>query len=146
MTAIPTAVWTEVQEAIYQHFTTRWTLLTTPPTIFFSNEEPNDPPDGQWGMLIVQRRVGGPGTIGKPGNRKMDRVGTVFVLLREPPGDGVSSMSDLGEYAAKIFEDCRLSVHGIRFATSEPGVAEKIDNGKWWGVAVEARFDFEELI
>lgn len=140
------SVWREVQEAIYQRFVAMWVDDDGAPlTPVQLGNETFDPPGAPWCQLLVQRRAGGPGTIGRPGNRKMDRVGAVFVLLREPPGDGVGNLSDLAEKAAHIFEGCRFGPHDMRFNTVEPGEAGDVENGRWWGVPVEGRFDYEEI-
>lgn len=134
------SVFREVQEALYQLWTDEWGE-TTP--YAFANET-FDPPNRPWARFAVIRLPGGPGTLGPPGRKKMDRAGQVMIVLREPPGDGVGDLTDLAEKAAKIFENKRLPVHDIRFAEVEPGEQGDIDDGRWWGVAVEGRFDYEE--
>lgn len=138
------SVWREVQEALYQRFVTAWITAGQSDAIQLENED-FDPPNAPWVQVLVQRRPGGPGTIGRPGNRKMDRSGAVFMLLREPPGNGIGDLSDRAEAAARIFENCRFSPHDIRFAQVEPGQASDVDNGRWRGVTVEGRFDYEDI-
>lgn len=140
-------VWREVQEAIYAHWVERWVLAPggAERTKFaLDNEAPFDPPNGPHALVETQRRPGGPGTIGSPGNRKMDRAGVVFIRLRDVPGAGVGPVSDLADHAGDVFENCRLPVHGLRFANVDVDVAALIEDGKWWGVTVEARFDYEQ--
>ena len=142
------SVWREVQEALYQRFVDRWVdgAGEALSAIQLGNET-FDPPDGRWVQLLPQRRPGGPGTIGRPGNRKMDRAASLFILLREPPGDGVGDLSDYAEKAALIYEGCRFGPHDIRCTGAEPlGDAASIEKGRWWGVTVEARFDYEQMI
>ncbi len=135
-------VWREVQDAILRHWEARWRDRTPGR---YANEK-FDPPEAPWFDLSIQRRPGGPGTIGRRGNRKMDRVGSVFVLIHTPLGQGMGEASDLGDIAAKVFEGCRLPVHDLRFNTAEPlGDAAEIEGGRWWAVTIEARFDYEEL-
>lgn len=142
-------VWREVQEALYQRWTDHWVTDGPDPealTYFVFENEKASPPGGPWARFSVKRLPGGQGTLGGPGRRKMDRVGIVFIQLYEPPGEGTGSISDLGEKAAKIFENCRLLAdHDIRFAAVEPGEAGSIEKGRWWGLSVEGRFDYEEL-
>lgn len=143
------SVWREVQEALYQRWRTQWVDGSDPrtPYVFENKKMPNPIPDGPWARFSVKRMPGGPGTLGRPGNRKMDRVGRVFIQLFEPPLNGTGRISDLGELAAGIFEDCRiLGAHDIRFGTVEPGEASDIDNGRWWGLVVDGRFEYEQLI
>lgn len=134
------SVWREVQEALYQRWKAEWGE-TTP--YAFANET-FDPPDGPWVRFVVIRLPGGPGTLGRPGQKRMDRAGLVMIMLREPPGDGTGQISDLAEQAAAIFENKRFGPHDIRFAQVEPGEAGDVEDGRWWGVVVEGRFDYEE--
>lgn len=143
------SVWREVQEALYRRWMTYWVKPTPgigPLTPFTLGNEKFTPFDEPWASVLIQRLPGGAGTMGRPGNRKMDRAGLVIIVLREPPGDGVGRISDLAEQAAAIFENRRLlDTHDIRFATVEPGTAGEMDKGRWWGVSIEARFDYEDL-
>lgn len=140
------SVWRTVQEMLYQRWDERWRDGLEPATPTFFENEPQDPPDGQWAKVSVRSLPGGPGTIGKPGNRKMDRAGVVFIDLREPPLDGVGNLSDRAEQARRVFENCRIrGAHDARFAQVDIGDESLVDNGRWWGVTVEARFDYEEV-
>lgn len=140
------SVWREVQETLYRRFKEGWvdgaSAALTP--FCFENEDGFDPPDAAWAKVMVTRQPGGPETLGPKGRRKMARVGLLSIVLREPPGGGVGAMSDLGETAAKLFENCRLEPHDIRFAQVEPGDEREIDDGRWWGLVVKGRFDYEE--
>ena len=134
-------VWRDVQEAIYARWLESWgdTSLTQ------LGNETFDPPDALWCQLLIQSRPSGVGTIGKPGNRKMDREGVVFVLLREPPGDGTGNLADKASAARDVFEGCRFGPHSLRFNEGDIGEAGDVDSGRWWGVAVEVPFAYEEL-
>jgi hypothetical protein len=139
-------VWGEVQEALYQRWTDAWVDGGEPATPYCFEDETFDPPEGLWARFSVKRRPGGPGTIGRPGNRKMDRVGVVYVQLFVPPGDGVERLTIAGERAARIFENCRLlTVHDVRFGTVEPGDTFDSDGGRYRAVVVEGRFDYEDI-
>lgn len=142
------SVWREVQETLYQRFADHWVTPGPDPqplTPYALANEKFDPPKAPWAMMKVIRLPGGPGTIGRPGNKRMDRVGLVLIDLREPPNNGVGDLSDLAERAAAIFENCRiLSPYDIRFSQVEPGEESDIDKGRWWGVTVEGRFEYEE--
>lgn len=137
--------WREVQEALYARWAALWVdgAVARTPTLF-DNEAGFDPPEGPWAKVEAHGRPGGNGTLGSPGNRKMDRRGVVFIRLREPPGDGVGRLSDLAQHARDVFENCRVPVHGIRFNNVDIGEAALVDSGRWWGVTIEAPFDFEE--
>lgn len=146
------SVWREVQETLYQRWQAAWVVdpLADPVvalTPFWFEDEKAEPPAGPWVRFSVKKRPGGPGTIGRKGNKKMDRRGVVFIQLFKPPGDGVGDLSDLGERAAKIFENCRLLAdHDIRFGEVEPGESGQVENGRWLGLSVEGRFDYEEIV
>jgi len=139
------STWRAVQEALYQRWDERWRDASKPVTPVQFDNEKIDPPDGPWVKVMVRGRPGGPGTIGRPGNRKMDRAGVVYIDLREPPLRGVGDLSDRAEQARAVFENCRLEPHDIRFGVVDIGDEGLVDNGRWWGVTVEARFDYEEL-
>ena len=139
------SVWREVQEALYARWREAWQDNGEPASPYCFEDETFDAPDALWARFSVKRRPGGPGTIGRPGNRKMDRVGVVYVQLFCPPGGGVGELSDAGERAAKIFENCRLTPHDIRFGPVEPGASGESDGGRWSAVVVEGRFDYEEI-
>ena len=143
------SVWREVKETLYQRFADQWVSDGPEPgplTAFTLDNEKFDPPDAQWVAVKAIRLPGGSGTMGSRGNRKMDRVGLLIIDLREPPGRGSGDLADLAERAAKIFENCRLlASHDIRFAEVEPGEESDIDKGRWWGVTVEGRFEYEGL-
>lgn len=146
------SVWREVQEQLYQRWSDAWVVdpladPLQPLTPYWFEDEKADPVDGPWARFSVKRMPGGPGTLGRPGNRKMDRVGFVFVQLFQPPGQGVGTLSDLGERAAAIFENCRLQTpHDIRFGEVEPGASAQVEAGRWLALSVEGRFDYEQLV
>lgn len=140
------SVWREVQETLYQRWKAVWVVGPDPRTPFVFENRLFDPPAAPWARFSVKRMPGGFGSMGSPGNRRMDRVGLVIVQLFEPPGDGTGRMSDLGDLAAAIFENCRLAPHDIRFGAVEPGEARDVEEGRWWGLAVEARFEYEQVV
>lgn len=143
------SVWREVQEALYQRWTAGWVDSDDPPaakTPYCFENDPFDPPDAPWCRFSVKRLPGGPGTLGRQGNRRMDRAGNVFVQIMEPPGAGVGRSSDLAEQAAKIFEGCRFEPHDIRFAEVEPGEGALVDGERWWGIVLAGRFEYEDII
>lgn len=146
------SVWRAVQETLYQRWAAQWVVdpeadPVEPLTYFVFEDEKATPPAAPWARFSVKRMPGGPGTMGRPGNRKMDRVGMVFVQLFKPPGKGVGDLSDLGERAAGVFENCRLlGANDIRFGEVEPGQSQQVENGRWLGLSVEGRFDYEQLV
>lgn len=145
------SVWRTVQETLYQRWRDHWLNDDVPTpgplTPYSFGNDKSAAHDGQWVHFSVIRLPGGNETLGRPGNRKVNRSGMVLIDLREPPLQGVGNISDLAERAAKIFENCRISApNDIRFNVVEPGEESDIDKGRWWGVSVEGRFDYEEII
>jgi hypothetical protein len=136
------SVWREVQERLYARWQEGW-ANTTP--YAYANEPYNGDPEVPHVRFRVQQRPGGPGTLGRPGNRKMDRRGVVFAILREPPGKGVGTLSDLAEKAKNLFEGCSFAPYNIRFQQGDVGDAIEVEGGRWWGVTVELPFDYEEI-
>lgn len=145
------SVWREVQEALYARWRDQWAVVPgavplVALTPYWFEDEKAVPPEDPWVRFSVKRMPGGPGTMGSPGNRKMDRVGMVFIQLFQPPLHGVGGLSDLGERAAAIFENCRLrATRDIRFGEVEPGQSGQIEAGRWLGLSVEGRFDYEDI-
>lgn len=140
----------ECEEAILQRWAAQWVVAPggDPLTPFFLQDETAQLPpdhDGPWVRLLVQSRPGGPGTLGSPGNRKMDRAGVVFALLRQPPNRASGALSDLAEKARDIYENCRFGPHDMRFGAVQIGAQDAVEQGRWTGVTVEARFDYEQL-
>lgn len=135
------SVWREVQEALYQRWAEGW-ADTTP---FVFDDEKFDPPKAPWVRFSVKRMPGGAGTLGRKGNRKMDRRGRLFIQLFVPPGDGVGDLSDLAEAAAALFENCRFEPHDIRFGQVEPGESGDSDKGRWTSVTIDDPFDYEDI-
>lgn len=82
--------------------------------------------------------------MGQPGNRKMDRRGVVWMILRQPPNQASGDLSDRADEARDVFENCRLAPHDIRFADVQIGPMLPIDGGRFTGVTVEAPFDYEQ--
>lgn len=134
------SVWREVQEALYGRWADQWADRTP---YKFENES-LDPPDAPWAWLRIVSAPGQQGSLGPPGARRWDRVGRLFVLLREPPGNGVGSLSDLAEQARPIFEGVRLDPHDVRVGVLDIGGEAQVDEGRWWGVTLSGRFDYEE--
>jgi hypothetical protein len=141
------SVWGEVQEALYQRWADQWVVAPggDPRTAFYFEGEDGNDLGEEWAKVEVQQRPSGQGTLGAPGNRKMDRAGVVYARLRVRPGTGVARLSDLAENARDVFEGCRVPVHGIRFGAVQIGDSAPVDEGRWNGVTVEARFDYEQI-
>lgn len=138
------SVWREVEEAVLARWVAQWADLT--PFVFQDEklELPLDH-DGPWARVLVQSRPSGPGTLGSPGNRKMDRAGALFALVRQPPNRASGELSDLAEKARDIFENCRFGPHDLRFGAVQIGAQDAVEQGRWTGVTVEARFDYEQI-
>lgn len=143
------SVWREVEETLLQRWVDSWVEGAGPDplTPYVFQDEKLDLPEGhegKWVRVLVDQRPSGPGTMGRPGSRKMDRAGVVFMLLRQPPGWASGDLADLAERARDIYENCRLWPHDIRFGAVDIGAADAVEQGRWTGVTVEARFDYEQ--
>lgn len=139
------SVWREVQELLYERWATQW-ADTTP--FAFSNEpmpDLGDPPVTNV-RLRVDQRPGGPATLGRPGQRLVDRRGAVYAIFRAPPGGGVGGLSDLGEKAQRIFEGQRFDPNDIRFEVGSVSPGVEVDGGTWWGFTVEVPFSYGDII
>jgi len=140
------SVWREVQETLLQRWTDGWVNGGNPLTPFWFQDEKAEPPNGQWARVRIDARPGTQETLGRPGNRKIARRGAVYAMLRQPPDGASGALSDLGEFARDLFENCRLAPHDIRFTTVQIGPMLDVDDeGRWSGVTVEAPFDYEQL-
>lgn len=139
------SVWREVQETLYQRWADQWVSGGEAYCPFVFEDEGFDPPEALWARFSVKRMPGQQETIGTRGNRKMNRVGMVFIQLQTPPGAGVGLLSDAGEFAASIFENERLTPYDIRFNEVEPGESGDIDKGRWRGLVVQGRFEYVQI-
>lgn len=136
----------EAKTAIYSKFIAEWgnTAVYT-----LDNEEftPPAPATGTirqpWVRVTIRHTGRGQETMGKKNNRKFTRTGSVFIQVFTATDIGTSLADSLAEAAANIFEGVSLRNTSVWFKdviTRETGV-----DGTWYGVQVEAQFEYEEI-
>lgn len=135
MTTLP-----EAKEAIYLAFQTAWT--PTGKALTFDNEKFDPPVDDEWARLTVRHTGGGQETLGKVGNRKFARLGSVFVQVFTPIDQGTSEADVLVTTARNAFEGITLAGTTLRFL--DVVAREAGPDGKWYQTVVEANFEYDE--
>lgn len=128
----------EACEAIRSLFVADWGS-TTPLTL---ENEDFTPPDEPWVRLSIRHRGAPQETLGKVGNRRFARIGSVFVQVYTPSDDGRSQNEALTEQAAAVFEGKSISGTTVRFndvVVRETGVSDD-----FYQVVVEANFEYDE--
>lgn len=138
----------QAKAAIYSAFMARWNEPDATPYTF--DNEQFDPPEPDtegfrqsWVRLTVRHTGRSQQTMGKAGNRKYTRVGAAFIQVFTATDIGTAEADRLAEMAANIFEGVKLLNTSVWFKdviTRETGV-----DGSWYGVIVEAEFEYEEI-
>ena len=138
MTTQPQAV-----EAIYQKFVDGWNdaaIYTLEGEKFDSSK---DVPHGSPYVRVSVRHTGGTQhTLGKRGNRKFERSGSVFVQVFVPSGEGVFDSGTLAQAARAIFEG--EDIPGTTVFFQDVVIRETGPSGKWLQTVVEASFQYTE--
>lgn len=135
----------QAREAIYDLFTDAWAVTVPTPglrtPITYDNEK-YDPPDTAWVRLSVRHTGSTQETLGPAGSRSFMRQGIAFVQIFTPSDKGVAEADTLARVAALAFEGERIVGTSVRFldvVTRETG-----PEGKWFGVVVQANFEYDE--
>lgn len=130
----------EATEAIYQEFVDGWGSEA-----FTFDDEKFDPPDAAfWARLTVRHSDSRQDTLGKTGNRRFTRLGSVFVQVFTLANEGGRAASDvLAETVRGIFEGVSLAGTTVRFTSVS--ISEIGPDGKWYGQVVEAAFEYDEI-
>ena len=128
----------QAREAIYDEFVTDWGS-TSPLTL---DNEKVDPPTTEWVRLSVRHTASTQDTLGAPGNRRFERIGSAFVQIFVPTDQGTLRADELATIAREAFEGKSLTGTTIRFLdviVREAGV-----DGQFYAVVVEATFEYDE--
>lgn len=128
----------QARTAIYEEFQAAWGA-TTPFT--FDNEK-YTPPDTEWARLTVRHTASTQDTLGAQGNRRFERIGSVFIQIFVPTNQGTTRADELATIARETFEGKSLTGTTIRFLdviVRETGV-----DGQYYVVVVEATFQYDE--
>lgn len=136
----------EAREAIYDKFLDAWTVSSPEPgfvTPYTFDSEQFDPPDDEpWVRVTVRHTGSTQETLGPAGSRKFMRTGICFVQVFTRSDKGVKQADELARRAALAFEGERIVGTTVRFldvVTRETG-----PEGKWFGVVVQANFEYDE--
>lgn len=137
----------QAREAIYAAFDTAWTTNTPNPgdkrtPIALDNEIYRPAENTAYVRLSVRHTGRTQRTLGKPGNRNFGSTGTAFVQVYVPTDTGLKAADILAQAAREVFEGVTLAATGVSFLDCV--VRETGPDGKWFGVVVEATFDYEE--
>lgn len=136
----------QAREAIYTAFLEAWTVETVPETVLetpvtFDNEG-FKPPSEPWVRLTVRHTSSTQETLGPVGSRKFSRRGICFVQVFVPADSGTKEATELARKASLVFEGERISGTTLRFL--DVVIRENGASGKWYGVSVEANFEYDE--
>ena len=128
----------QARTAIYDEFITDWGL-TTP---FTFDNEAYSPPNTEWVRLSVRHTGSTQDTLGAVGNRRFERVGSVFVQIYVPTDIGTLRMDELATIARETYEGKSLTGTTIRFL--DVIVRELGVDGQFYQAVVEATFEYDE--
>jgi hypothetical protein len=132
----------QVHETLTERFLTAWNDRT-PVAIA---DEPLDPPHGRWVRFSILSAPSQQESLGSPGNRRFARAGRVFMQVHQLAGQGGDGpLVALAGAARDVFEGCRFQPNDIRFAAVDIGEAVNMDGGRWRGIAVQGRYEYEDL-
>lgn len=131
----------QAREAIYAAFVADWSV--GPASAYTFDNEKFDPPEGApWARLSVRHRGAGQETLGRPGARRFARRGAAFVQVFVPEDTGTADADSLTARARAIFEGVTLAGTTVRF--QDVIVRETGVDGVWYGMMVEAIFEYDE--
>lgn len=130
----------EAKQAMLLAFTTAWGT-TTPVTI--DNEEHNNNAGVvPWVRVTIRHDLSTQETLGKVGNRKFARGGSVFVQVYVLGNEGTDEADTLSTTARNVFEGVSLAGTTVRF--KDVIVRETGPSDKWYQTVVEAVFEYDE--
>lgn len=77
-----------------------------PFTMLYPNVTGQPPATGKWGRTVVKHAVGRQGSLaGADGRKVWDRIGTLWISLYTPPGDGNVAGYAIGQSMVSALED-----------------------------------------
>lgn len=129
----------QAREAIYQEWSDNWTSTSV---WTLENERFDEPDEGtDWARVTVRSLPGGQETLGKEGDRKYQRSGSVIIQLFTSAGSGGLATSDAYSRSARdIYEG--KSFDGLFFNNGQ--IREIGPDGKFYQTVVEVFFDYFE--
>jgi len=134
------ATMNEAREAIYAAFLTAWGSTTD----VARDNEAFVPVEGSPYVRLSVRHIGrSQRTLGRVGNRNFGSLGAVFIQVFVPINTGLKAADDLAKAAQDVFEGVTLATVEVSFL--DVIVRETGPDGKWFGMVVQANFDYEEV-
>ena len=139
----------EARDAINTRFITEWEVLnpftvdgrTFTAGLALDNESFSPTLDIPWVRLTIRNIGGGQETLGRPSNRRYERLGSIIVQVFTPANTGLLISDTLTREVQRIFES--ESFDGVDVNNSvirEIGV-----DGEWLLVNVETEFLYYEI-
>lgn len=129
-------------EAMYLTWDTGWASRTP---YHFDNEEPgfDTKTADAWARVTVRHNDGGQETLGRSGNRRFARRGSLFVQVFVKTNIGTDTLHGHAAAARDIFEGTRIAGTTVRFL--DVIARETGPSGKWYQATVEAAFEYDEI-
>lgn len=128
----------EAREAIYSRFNTEWAARTE---FTFDNERFDAPVNGSWVRLVVRNIVSNQETLGRMGNRKFNRQGSIICQVFVDSNTGLQNSDTLTEAIRTIFEG--VSFNGVY--ANDCVIREIGPDGKWFQTNVETFFFYDDI-
>lgn len=126
------------QEQMARRFLTAWGVSGFRAEL--ENEKFTPTSGVPWARMVFRNRGGPQNTFGKPGVRKFDRVGSMFVQVFTPLQEGTGQGTDLAQLVVDAFEGERIPGTSICF--NEVIVRQAPPSGDWNQVTVEVNFRY----
>lgn len=132
----------EAKQAILNRFSAMTSLAAADWARDNETYDPGDrlTPNAPWARVSIRHTSGAQGSLGRPGNRKFNARGTVFVQIMTTSDSGTSAGDLLAQETRDIFRG--TSFDGLRFTNVD--IREVPEGGSWWVTLVEAPFDYQE--
>lgn len=130
----------QANEAMAQRFVDVWTPTGHPFTL--ENEEFSVPQTGPWARFTGRLTASTQRTLGRAGNRRFQRLGSLFVQIFDLIDVGTNRSKQLAQTVLEGFEGVSLTGTTIRFYDVIP--REIGPDGRWYQTNVEINFEFDE--
>lgn len=127
----------EVKNALYSHLLASWADKTP---VVLDNEANNGEPE-EWIRAVVIALDGAQTTLGRRGNRKYTRAGTIIVSVFTKRGEGSAQADKWAEEIRGMFEGNRVGPAWFL----ECEVRSVGEDGKYYQVNVDCTFNYEEM-
>ena len=134
----------EIKNTILTYYITQWNLLSVTPTLTLENEDFDPATEGgiEWARISIVEHEARQRSLGKIGNRKFERLGSVFVQVYTKQGSGGTKRADeIAQDVRDILEGTN-AITGACFFTGR--VITQEPDGHWHRVVVEVEFSYDE--